>query len=119
MFGVGLFSSFSFLPFLFFLLFFKPLLFPLLLEPIEEEKEQERGVGGRGHREGTDAGQPFMLKSREKAVQRLTGFQSSGVVCLLIIQSQKPMGKLERVSQEQGEKGMLGLSEATWKLDNH
>lgn len=51
--------------------FFSPL-FPLLLGPIEEEKEQERGVGARGHRGGTDAGQPFMLKSREKAVQRLT-----------------------------------------------
>lgn len=51
MFGVGLFSFFLFPPFPL-LSSFLFLLFPLLLEPIEKEKGQERGVGGRGQQGG-------------------------------------------------------------------
>lgn len=85
-FGVGLFSFFFFPPFPL-LSSFLFLLFPLLLGPIEEEKEQ--GIAGKRESEGAASQEDICKPALRSEVQRdfcaeANGSQSSRVACFLI-----------------------------------
>lgn len=98
--GLGCFLSFSFLPFLFFLfcLLALSLLFPLLLGPIEKEKEQERA--SQRERPAGRASCGPALRSGESCAGASRPSGAAGWIALLIIWAQQPAGGLRRVLRE-------------------